>query len=180
MSDSKSSYLQILKTTSLFGGVQFFTIIISIIRTKLIALFIGPAGIGIAALLNSTINIISGITGLGIETSAVKHISGGYQNDDLNSVSTKITIVKKIALFTGICGALLTIVLSSWLSQLTFGDSSHTFSFIFLSITLLLKQLSTGELVVLQGLRKMKLLAKANFYGNLFGLLFSIPLYYYY
>lgn len=180
MSDSKSSYLQILKTTSLFGGVQFFNIIISVIRTKLVAIFIGPAGLGITTLLNSIINIISGITGLGIETSAVKHISGSYKNDDLGSVSANVSIVKKLALLTGILGALLTISLSSWLSQLTFGNSEYAFSFVFLSITLLFKQLSTGELVVLQGLRKMKFLAKANFYGNLFGLLFSIPLYYYY
>ncbi len=180
MSDSKDSYLQIVKTTSLFGGVHFFNIIISIIRTKLIAIFIGPAGMGIAALLNSTINIISGISGLGIETSAVKYISGRYKNDDISSVSAIVTIIKKIALLTGIFGALLTILLSSWLSQITFGNTEHTFSFLFLSITLLFKQLSTGELVVLQGLRKMRFLAKANFYGNLFGLLFSIPLYYYY
>ena len=33
---------------------------------------------------------------------------------------------------------------------------------------------------MLQGLRKMRFLAQASFYGNLFGLLFSIPLYYYY
>lgn len=180
MSESKSSYLQILKTTALFGGVQFFNIIISIIRTKLIAVFIGPAGMGIAALLNSTINIIGSITGLGIEISAVKHLSGSYKNEDLNSVSAQVGIVKKIALFTGILGSLVTVFLSSALSQLVFDSSEHTYSFIFLSITLLFKQLSTGELVVLQGLRKMKFLAKANFYGNLFGLLFSIPLYYYY
>ena len=180
MSESKSSYLQILKITSLFGGVQFFNIIISIIRTKLIAIFIGPAGMGIATLLNSTINIISGITGLGIETSAVKHISGSYKNDELSSISTNVAIVKKLALVTGILGALLTISLSPWLSQLTFGNSEYTFSFFFLSITLLFKQLSTGQLIVLQGLRKMHFLAKANFYGNLLGLMFSIPLYYYY
>lgn len=180
MSESKSSYLQILKTTSLFGGVQFFNIIISIIRTKLIAIFIGPAGMGIATLLNSTINIISGITGLGIETSAVKHISGSYKNDDLSTVSANVLIVKKLVLITGIFAALLTVFLSGWLSQLTFGNAEHTFSFVFLSITLLFKQLSTGQLVVLQGLRKMRYLAKANFYGNVFGLLFSIPIYYYY
>jgi O-antigen/teichoic acid export membrane protein len=178
--DNKTSYSQILKTTTLFGGVQFFNIIISIVRTKFIALFIGPAGMGITALLNSTVNIISGITSLGIETSAVKYISGNYKNDDLNSVSPTITIVKKIALLTGVFGALLTIFLSSWLSQLTFGNKEYTFSFVFISITLLFKQLSTAELVVLQGLRKIRLLAKANFYGNLLGLLFSIPFYYYY
>ncbi|TRX24616.1 oligosaccharide flippase family protein [Flavobacterium franklandianum] len=180
MSDSKSSYLQILKTTSLFGGVQFFTIIISIIRTKCIAIFIGPAGMGIVALLNSTLNIISGITGLGIETSAVKHISSSFKNEDLNSVAGNVSIIKKLALVTGLLGVCATIFLSPWLSQLTFGNSEHSFSFIFLSITLLFKQLSTGQLVVLQGLRKMRFLAKANFYGNLFGLLFSIPLYYFY
>jgi O-antigen/teichoic acid export membrane protein len=180
MSDSKASYYQILKTTTLFGGVQFFNIIISIIRTKLIAIFIGPAGMGITALLNSTINIISGISGLGIETSSVKHISSSYKNEDLNTVSTTVSVVRKLVLLTGILGALLAIVFSNWLSIITFGDSSHMYSFVFLSITLFFKQISLGQLVVLQGLRKIKLLAKANFYGNLFGLLFSIPVYYYY
>jgi O-antigen/teichoic acid export membrane protein len=180
VSESKSSNLNILKTTSLIGGVQFFSIIISIIRTKLISLFIGPAGMGIATLLSSSINIISGVSGLGIETSSIKRISGSYKNEDLNTVSTTISVVRKLVLFTGIFGTLLTIVFSNWLSIIAFGNSSHLYSFIFLSITVLLKQLSVGQLVVLQGLRKMKFLAKANFYGNLFGLLFSIPLYYYY
>jgi O-antigen/teichoic acid export membrane protein len=180
VSESKSAYHQIVKTTSLFGGVHFFTIIISIIRTKLIAIFIGPAGMGIITLLNSAVNVLGGISGLGIETSGIKHISGNYKNNDLSSISKVAAIVKKLALFTGVLGCLLTIFLSSWLSQLTFGNSNHTFSFIFISITLLFKQVMIGELVVLQGLRRMRLLAKATFYGNLFGLLFSIPLYYYY
>lgn len=180
MSESKFSYLHILKTTSLLGVVQLFSIIISIIRIKLISLFIGPAGIGIASLLSSSINIISGVSGLGIETSSIKHISGSYKNKDLNTVSKTVSVVRKLVLFTGSLGALLTIFFSNWLSKIAFGNSSHMYSFIFLSVTLLFKQLSVGQLVVLQGLRKMKLLAKANFYGNLFGLLFSIPLYYYY
>jgi O-antigen/teichoic acid export membrane protein len=51
--------------------VQVLNIIISIVRTKLIAVFIGPAGMGIISLLNSAINIISGVSG---RNSAVKHI----------------------------------------------------------------------------------------------------------
>ena len=179
MSDSKNSYQQILKTTSIFGGVQFFTILISVIRTKLIAVFIGPAGMGIIALLNSTLGVISGISSLGIETSAVKNISEKYKNEDLNTVSGIISIVRKIVFFTGILGMLLVIVFSKTLSIITFGDSSQIYSFTLLSVTLLFKQFSTGQLVVLQGLRNMRFLAKANLYGNLFGLLFSVPLYYF-
>lgn len=145
----------------------------------MIAVFIGPAGMGIISLLNSTLAIISSFTGLGIETSSVKHISENYKNDDLDSVAPIITVIKKLVIITGIFGAIITIILSKWLSILTFGNSNHTFSFVFLSVTLLLKQLTIGELVILQGLRRMKFLAQANFYGNLFGLLFSIPFYYY-
>lgn len=180
MIDTKTAYHQIVKTTSLFGGVHFLTIVISVIRTKLIAVFMGPAGMGIAALLNSAIAMISGFSGLGIETSAVKHISADYKNEDLNTVSITVSVVNKLVLLTGIIGTLLTMVFSNWLSLVTFGNSNQMYSFVFLSITVLFRQLTIGELVVLQGLRKMRFLAKANLYGNVFGLLFSIPLYYYY
>lgn len=179
MSDSKKSYQDILKTTSVFGGVQFFSILISVIRTKLIAVFIGPAGMGIVALLNSTLSVLSSISGLGIETSAVKSISENYKNDDRKTVSKTIQIVKKIVFITGIAGMLLTLIFSKTLSIITFGDSSQAYSFALLSVTVLFKQLSSGQLAVLQGLRQFRFLAKANLYGNLFGLLFSIPLYYF-
>lgn len=180
MTESKSSYLQIVKATSIFGGMQFFNILISIVRTKLIAIFIGPVGMGIISLLNSALNMVSGVTGLGIETSAIKHISEQYNSADLNAVSPIIAIVKKIAFITGIFGTLIVALFSSWLSELTFGNSNYTYLFVYLSITLLFRQLSVGQMVVFQGLRKLKILAKANFYGNLMGLLFSIPLYYFY
>ncbi|MTH14089.1 O-antigen translocase [Flavobacterium sp. LC2016-01] len=175
----KKSYQQILKTTSLFGGVQFFSILISIVRTKLIAVFIGPAGMGIIALLNSTLSVLSGISGFGIETSSIKNISEKYKNEDLKTVSRTIQIVKKIVFFTGIFGMIVTLAFSKVLSIITFGDSSQTFAFAVLSVTVLFKQLSSGQLAVLQGLRSFRFLAKANLYGNLFGLLFSIPLYYF-
>ncbi len=44
MSDQQSSYRQIMKATSIFGGVQVFQIIIQIIRSKFVALYLGPMG----------------------------------------------------------------------------------------------------------------------------------------
>lgn len=180
MSESKTSYQQILKATSIFGGVQFLGIIISVIRTKLIAIFIGPAGMGIITLLNSALSLISSISGLGMETSAVKNISENFKNEDLSTVSKTIYIIKKIVFYTGLLGMFLTIFFSKMLSILTFGNATHTYSFIFLAITVLFKQLSSGQLAALQGLRQLRLLAKANLFGNLFGLLFSIPIYYFF
>jgi len=177
--DSKSSYRQIMKATSLFGGVQVFNIIIQIIRTKVIALLLGPSGIGIIGLFTSTTNLINSITSFGLKTSAVKDIAEASKALEKDNVFKIITIFRRLVIATGLLGTTIVLILSPWLSQLTFGTSKYTFSFIWLSITLLVTQLTNGELVLLQGLQKLKYLAKANMMGSFIGLIFTLPLYYF-
>lgn len=46
MSDSnQSSYRSIFKTTSLFGSVQLFQIIIQIVKSKFFVVLLGPVGV---------------------------------------------------------------------------------------------------------------------------------------
>ncbi len=180
MQESKNSYRQVMKATSLFGGVQVFNILISIVKSKFVALWIGPAGYGIVTLFNTALNLVAGMTNLGLDQSAVKDISFSYNNEKPEGVARTISILKRLVWFTAIIGALLMIVCSPWLSELAFESNEYSFSFIWISIALLFKQLSNGQLAILQGLRKLKQLAKANLYGNLLGLLISLPLYYFY
>src|SRR5690554_2395620 len=176
--EQKSSYRQIVKATSLFGGVQFFQIVISIIRSKFVAVLLGPAGMGIVGLLTATTGLVAGLTNFGLGTSAVKNISEANVTNDRDRVTTVITVLRRLVWITGILGALVTLIFSPLLSQFTFGNKEYTLAFVWISITLLLNQLSTGELVLLQGLRRLQQLAKANVYGSLAGLVISIPLYY--
>ena len=48
--ETSSSYSHILKYTSIFGGVQGLVILIGMVRNKLIALLLGPQGMGLMAL----------------------------------------------------------------------------------------------------------------------------------
>ena len=178
--EDNSSYKQIFKATSIFGGVQFINIIIQIIRSKLIAVLLGPSGMGIMGLLNSTISLISSLTNFGLGTSAVKNVSSANATGDQHKISTIITVLRRWVWITGLLGAIITLVSSAWLSQLTFGNKEYTLAFIWLSITLMFSQVTSGQLVILQGLRKLQYLAKANILGSIVGLLFSIPLYYYF
>lgn len=180
MKDSRASYRQIMKATSLFGGVQVFNIIISIIRSKFIAILLGPEGMGIAGLLNSVLGIITGLTNFGLGTSAVKDIASANGTGDIVKIASVIKVFRRLVWLTGTLGAVVTFVLSSLLSELTFGSHEYTLAFAWLSVTLLLSQLSSGQLVVLQGMRKLRYLAKANVAGSLFGLIVTIPLYYLY
>jgi len=180
MSESKAAYRQIVKANTLFGGVQVFNIVISLIRSKLIALLLGPSGMGIAGLFNSSINLISSLTNAGLDVSAVKSISLANQSKNQNEIEAQVSILKRLLWITGIFGTLITMLFSSWLSQITFGNSNYTLAFVWISITVLLKQLTSGQLAILQGFRKLNYLAKANLYGSFLGLLLTTPLYYYY
>lgn len=180
MDDNQSSYRQIIKSTSLFGGVQFLSILISLIRSKLVAVLLGPTGMGISSLLNSTILLINGFTSFGLDKSAVKNIAMTNASGDTVKIATEVSTLRRLTWFTGVLGIVLTIILSPWLSKLTFDNTDYTFAFIWLSITLLFMQLTNGNLAILQGFRKLQLQAKANLYGSFFGLVFTIPLYYYF
>jgi len=178
MTVQKNSYRQIMKATSLFGGVQFFQILISVVRSKFIAILLGPSGMGIVGLLTSATGLVSGITNFGLGTSAVKNISEANATGDEVRISTVISVLRRLVWYTGLLGALVTLFLSPWLSTITFGNREYRLAFVWISVTLLFNQLSSGELVLLQGLRRLQHLAKANVYGSLTGLLISIPLYY--
>ena len=49
-----TSYKHILKYTSVFGTIQGLNILVAMIRNKLVAVILGPGGMGLIALFNST------------------------------------------------------------------------------------------------------------------------------
>jgi O-antigen/teichoic acid export membrane protein len=174
------SYKEILKSTSIFGGVQIFQIITQILRSKVIALLIGPAGIGLAGLFNNAISLIVGFTSLGLGSSSVKDISFTNENFGFEKVNKITTVVKNFLLLTGIIGALFTALFSKNLSEYFFGNIKYTTSFIWISISVFFTQISSGQSAILQGLKKINYIAKGNLMGSLSGFLFSIPIYYFF
>ncbi len=173
-----SSYRSIFKATSLFGGVQAYQILIGVIRSKFVAILLGPVGMGIQGLYQPTIQLIQGLTSLGLSQSAVRDVAEANGTGDTQQIGLTVAVVKKLVWITGLVGLVATAVLSPILSKTTFGNYDYVVPFIFLSVILLFDQLSAGQRVVLQGMRKLKFLAKSTAIGSTIGLIVSVPLYY--
>ncbi|HEY5406528.1 MAG TPA: O-antigen translocase [Ginsengibacter sp.] len=180
MSQHKDSYKQIFKATSIFGGVQVFNVLIAIIRSKVVAIILGPSGMGIVGLLNSTIGLITSLTNFGLGTSAVKNVAAAGGSGDQEKLGKTVAVFKRLVWLTGGLGFIITLVLAPWLSKIAFGNKFYTVSFMLVSVTLLITQITAGQNVILQGMRRIQLLAKASVLGALSGLLISIPLYYFF
>lgn len=178
--NNDSSYSHILKYTGLFGGVEGLGVVVGIVRNKLVALLLGPDGMGLVSLFNSTIKLVSDSTNCGLSMSAVKNVSEAYAADDDARIGHAISVIRSWSLFTALLGFLLCIVLSPLLDKLTFSWGNHTLHFILLSPVVALMAITSGELAILKGTRHLRRLAKISIYNMVLALAISIPIYYFF
>lgn len=176
--EKDDSYSHILKYTGIFGGVQGMNILIGVVRNKLVAMILGPEGMGLMSLFNSTIKLVSDSTNLGISMSAVRDISEAYEQGDEEKVQHVVKLIRVWSLLTALLGMFICVALSPLLNKWTFTWGDHTLHFILLSPAVALTAIMGGELAILKGTRQLKHLAVLSVYSMIGALVFSVPLYY--
>lgn len=175
---AENSYKGILKSTALFGGVQVLNVLVNIIRGKLVAMILGPDGMGISSLLGSAAATIQQFFSLGLNTTAMREISQAKETNDAQEQSFIVAVFRKLVLLAAIAALIFTAVSSLWLSDFSFGNTEYFWFFIILGFVVFFSLLSNREVTLLQGMREYKRVASCSVIGSLCGLLVGVPLYY--
>lgn len=175
-----TSYGNIFKTTFLFGFVQVFRAIIAIVKNKLVAILIGPEGMGLLGIFGSTIQMIQTGAGLGINQSAVRDVAEAKGSGNHERASRIIKVTNRVVIFTGLLGCFVTLILSHYLSIWTLGDTTYTISYCVLALVVALNIINEGKQALLKGTRHLRALAYASMIGTVVGLVTAVPLYYFF
>lgn len=162
-----------------FGGVQVMTILCSIVRTKLVAVWIGPVGIGLFGLYNAALDMINNVANLGIRSSSVRDIAIEAERGSRRRIAEIIAVVRHWTWALGAIAAFLSLAASPLLSRWTFGDGDHVWGFVALSVAVMLNALVNCEQSILQGTRRLRQLAQIGVCGAATGLAVSVPLFYF-
>ena len=178
LEQNKDSYGQIVQSSSIMAGSASVTMLMSLARMKMAALFIGSAGVGLVSVLSNLQLLISTLSGLGLQTSAVREIADALGRGDHLAATRKVQTIRKISLLTGVVGMLATISLGGVLSVITFGNSDYTIDISMLGVTVLLLNLAGAHLATLQGMRRISSLAKVNALSAFAGTAITALLYY--
>ena len=177
---NKNTAKETLKNTGLVGGSQVITILIGIIRTKVVAILLGPAGIGVIQLLSTSISLVSSISSLGLGFSGVRDISENIGEGDTNKTAKTITTLKRWVWFSGLLGMLIAILLSKQLSRWSFGEDAYWVEISILSVTIILNNISSSYAAIIRGARRMLDFAKVSVVSSLLTTLIAIPIYYFF
>ncbi len=177
-SEKTTSYAHILKYAGVFGGVQGLNILIGLVRNKLVALLLGPSGMGLASIFNSTVKLISDSTNMGVSMTATREIAEAFASEDTGRIANGISTVRSWSFLTALFGLLVCFAMSPLLDSWTFNWGDHTLHYMLLSPVVALTAITGGELSILKGTRRLRQLALVSVYGVIGSVLTTIPLYY--
>ncbi len=166
---------RVLKALGIFGSLQIVAMLCAVVRTKLTAIWIGTAGVGIISLYNATLDLIKFLSSLDINQCAVPEIA---RTPAVRRPAVNYT-VGLVSFIFGLAGAVITLLASPLLSRLTFGTYSYTWGFALLSPTVFFAVVTNGLTAILQGNDRLKELARATLYGSLYATALAIPMFYF-
>lgn len=175
--EEATSYGQIAKSTGLFAGTQVITLLTALIRTKVLAVLLGTAGVGLAGVYQSIIDMVKSVAGMGLSFSAVKDISKASASSDAQAIATVAQVNRRLVWWTGLAGMGLMVAFSRPISLFFFKDDHYMVPICLLSFSVLFGLLSSGQMALLQGTRQLASLAKVTVLGSVAGLLIATVLY---
>lgn len=175
---STSSFRSILKSSTIIGGASVLNILIGLVRTKFVAVLLGPAGVGLLGMYGQIMALISTMTGMGINTSGVRQVAESVGSGDYERIARTVVTLRRTAWLTGVLGLLVMVAFCQPLSQITFGSNDYAWSIAILGVSLLAGAVSGGQGSIINGTRRIGDLAKISVIGAISGTLISIPCFY--
>jgi enterobacterial common antigen flippase len=157
------------------GGATLFNVLVGIVRTKILALLLGPAGVGLLGALSSLLDLCRAASDVGVTRSGVRQIADASATDP-QRMGQVAFVLRRLTLLLGVAGACALLLFSGPLTVMTFGDDRHSTAVQILAVALFFSLVSDGNSALLQGLRRIDDLAKMGIVGTVLGAMASIGL----
>lgn len=174
-----SSYGQILKSSAVVGGASVLTILIGIVRTKALAMMLGPAGFGLMGAFMAIVDLVSSVAGMGINRSGVRQIAEATGTGDGRRIAVTVVVLRRVTLVLGIVGAGLLAALALPVTEFSFGSDGYVAAVSLLALAVLFKLVAEGQSALLQGMRRIADFAKVGVIGAAAGTAVAVPLVYF-
>lgn len=103
------SFARIFRSSALMGGAQAVTLATAFLRSKLIAVLVGPFGIGLMGVFNAFNANLATVAGWGLGTSAVRTVAGSSEAERDRKVAAVRLFGRRLA-WAGFFGVLLAVL----------------------------------------------------------------------
>lgn len=170
-------YGRIFKSTFVIGSASIFNVLNGVLRMKVAAMLLGPAGIGLLGLVGAIIGAAGTVVQLGMGTVGTRQIAEAHASGDAMRVATSRRALFLATVGLALLGASIIWLIRSPLAEWTLGNIENRSSMMFaVAISVALSVAGTAQGALLQGMRRMKDLAASSIIGATASTIVGLPL----
>lgn len=155
-----TSHRQIFKSSAIIGGASVINIVIGIVKVKVLAVLLGPAGVGLMGLYQNIMSMASTLAGCGMGSSGVRQLAASSGEAETLAIVRRALWLANLVL--GLAGMVILWLLREPVALWVFGDTAHISEVGWLGLGALFTLIAGSQTALLQGLRRIGDLARVN------------------
>ncbi len=149
------------------------------VRVKIVAVLLGPEGVGITSQINTLINSLTVLLYLGLGPGVVKFLAEANAQQDADRLQRVAVTSSATVVMVSLAGTVVAVLLSAPLTRLTLGDRALRIWVVLGVLAVPLAALSGHGKVLLQGFKQVRPIAVAGVLSTLISFATVVPLVYY-
>jgi antigen flippase len=154
----------VLSASVIMGLSSVISVALSIVRQKVIAVVLGPEGIGVLGLLSTALNLGTIMFSLGLASSGVRYVARAREESEDGLALARSSLLYGSQLL-GLLAAIVFIVFRAPIADVILGGSGSSKWILWLSLALGASVAAGGQLAAINGLSRISALAAVNIWG---------------
>jgi antigen flippase len=171
---------KIFESTLIMGTSSVLVLLLDLVRVKILAVLLGPSGVGILSVLNHFHTVAVTCIGLGLGTGIVKYVSSFHHRGDESSVQRVLSNSFQITFLVSFMVLGISVFVGRQLSNWMLADTRYFLFIVIYAVSFPLAVFPLTTNSFLQGLKRITSLAKINVLRSSISLLFIVPLVYFF
>lgn len=157
----------LIRSIAVIGSAQSLNILISILRMKVLAILLGPSGVGLLSIYNSLQGLVSTAAGLGMASSGVRQIASVSGEEQALSRVRRVLLAAHLV--QGSLAMLGLWLLRAPIADWVFGDRTYATDVGLIGVAILLALVGAAQTALLQGMRRIGDLGRVTVFSALIG-----------
>ncbi|GAB4482545.1 MAG: lipid III flippase WzxE [Anaerolineales bacterium] len=166
--------LDLLEAYGFFGLQHGSSVLLGLLRAKILAATLGPFGVGIFSQANALFTLLQGFFILGLGGSLTKMIAERYASEDYDGLNQTILTVLLAYGSIGVIFVLLCVIFAQPLAQFTFNDAAYLPYVVIVSLTAFAWLHYQEMLIIFRGLMQWREASLAAIVGNSINLVIMV------
>lgn len=164
-----SSYRTILRSSSIMGAASVINILASLVKVKVVALLLGPAGVGLTGVYFNLIDAAATIAGLGVGSAGTRQIAAATADGEAAAGARVRRALLWITFGLSLIGSITFWLASDWIAGSILKEPDLAGDVAWLSIGVALTVATVSQGAVLTGFRRIGDLARIRVFSGVAG-----------